>query len=99
MPVVGAMAKSGNFMKRVVMALAVLAVLAGGGIAYQTLILASAQSQTAGQPRATPGVPVVVAAAPREPTPGRLHAVGTGQAIPTGVVKTPIAARIAEGKG
>jgi len=92
------MAKSGNFMKRVVMALAVLAVLAGGGIAYQTLILASAQSQTAGQPRATPVVPVVVAAARREPTPVRLDAVGTVQAIASVAVKSRIDGLIAEVK-
>ncbi len=85
-------------MKRVVMALAVLAVLASGGIAYQTLILASAQSQTAGQPRATPVVPVVVAAARREPTPVRLDAVGTVQAIASVAVKSRIDGLIAEVK-
>src|SRR5260370_36460082 len=98
MPVVGAMAKSGDFRKRVVMALAVLALLAGGGIAYQTLFFASAQSQTAAQPRATPVVPVVVAAARREATPVRLDAVGTVQAIASVAVKSRIDGLIAEVK-
>src|SRR5258708_5913987 len=98
MPVVGAMAKSGDFTKRVVMALAVLALLAGAGIAYHTLILASAQSQTSAQPRATPVVPVVVAAARREATPVRLDAVGTGQAIASVAVKSRIDGLIAEVK-
>src|SRR5690348_13381536 len=39
--------KSEDFMKRVVIAGALLAVVAGGGIAYQTLIAGSARSQTA----------------------------------------------------
>jgi len=98
MPVVGAMAKSGDFTKRVVMALAVLALLAGAGIAYHTLILASAQSQTSAQPRATPVVPVVVAAARREATPVRLDAVGTVQAIASVAVKSRIDGLIAEVK-
>src|SRR5260370_32699630 len=98
MPVVGAMAKSGDFTKRVVMALAVLALLAGAGIAYHTLILASAQSQTSAQPRATPVVPVVVAAARREPTPVRVDAAGTVQDIASVAVKSRIDGLIAEVK-
>src|SRR5260221_3178345 len=96
MPVVGAMAKSGDFTKRVVMALAVLALLAGAGIAYHTLIPPSAHSQTSAQPRATPVVPVVVAAARREATPVRLDAVGTVQAIASVAVKSRIDGLIAE---
>src|SRR5260370_7390305 len=95
MPVVGAMAKSGDFPKRVVMALAVLALLAGAGIAYHTLILASAQSQTSAQPRATPVVPVVVAASRREATPVRLDALGTVQAIASVAAKSRIDGLIA----
>ena len=82
-------------MKRVVMATALLALVAGIGIAYQTLVSDSARSQTAA-PRAAPTVPVVVAAARREPTPVRLDAVGTVQTVASVAVKARIDGQIAE---
>ena len=82
-------------MKRVVIAGALLAVLAGGGIAYQTLIAEPARSQTAA-PRGGPTVPVVVAVAKREPTPVRVDAVGTVQTIASVAVKSRIDGQIAE---
>jgi multidrug efflux system membrane fusion protein len=90
------MAKSGDFRKRVVMAGAGLALLAGAGLAYQALFGASAQSQTAAQPRATPIVPVVVATARREAVPVQLDAVGTVQVIASVAVKSRIDGLIAE---
>ena len=83
-------------MKRVVIAIALLAILAGGGVAYHTLVAEPARSQTAGPPRGSPVVPVVVAVAKREPTPVRLDAVGTVQTIASVAVKSRIDGQIAE---
>jgi membrane fusion protein, multidrug efflux system len=83
-------------MRRVVMAVALLAILAGGGIAYQAVITHSARSQTSGQARGAPVVPVVVAVAQREPTPVRLDAVGTVQTIASVAVKSRIDGLIAQ---
>jgi membrane fusion protein, multidrug efflux system len=83
-----------GFMKRVAIAGALLAVLAGGSIAYQTLIAGAARSETAAP--AHPAVPVVVAVAKREPTPVRLDAVGTVQTIASVAVKSRLDGQIAE---
>ncbi|HJT05745.1 MAG TPA: efflux RND transporter periplasmic adaptor subunit [Stellaceae bacterium] len=85
-------------MKRVAIAGALLAVLAGGGIAYQALITGSARSETAAPPRGGPTVPVVIAVAKREPTPVRLDAVGTVQTIASVAVKSRLDGQIAEVK-
>jgi membrane fusion protein, multidrug efflux system len=90
------MLKDGDFMKRVAIAGALLAVLAGGGIAYQTLIAGSARSETAAPPRGGPAVPVVAAVAKREPAPVRLDAVGTVQTIASVAVKSRLDGQIAE---
>lgn len=92
----GRMPKSEDFTKRVVIAVALVAVLAGGGIAYHTWIAEPARSQTAAQPRSGAVVPVVVAVARREPTPVRLDAVGTVQTIASVAVKSRIDGQIAE---
>jgi len=92
------MLKDGDFMKRVAIAGALLAVLAGGGIAYQALITGSARSETAAPPRGGPTVPVVIAVAKREPTPVRLDAVGTVQTIASVAVKSRLDGQIAEVK-
>jgi multidrug efflux system membrane fusion protein len=90
------MPKSEDLTKRVVVAVALLAILAGGAIAYQTWIAEPARSQTAAQPHGGPAVPVVVAVARREPTPVRLDAVGTVQTIASVAVKSRIDGQIAE---
>ena len=82
-------------MKPVVMAIAFLALLAGAGIAYQTLNLDPARSETTA-PRGTTAVPVVVAAATREPAPVRLDAVGTAQAVASVAIKSRIDGQIAQ---
>ena len=82
-------------MKGVVIAGALLAVLAGGGIAYQTVISEPARWQTAA-PRGGPTVPVVIAVAKGEPTPVRVDAVGTVQTIASVAVKSRIDGQIAE---
>jgi len=92
------MLKDGDFMKRVAIAGALLAVLAGGGIAYRALITGSARSETAAPPRGGPTVPVVIAVAKREPTPVRLDAVGTVQTIASVAVKSRLDGQIAEVK-
>ena len=90
------MLNDGDFMKRVVIAGALLAIIAGGGVTYQTLSAGSARSETAGPPRGGPLVPVVVAVAKREPTPVRLDAVGTVQTIASVAVKSRLDGQIAE---
>lgn len=82
-------------MKRVVMATALLVLLAGMGIAYQTLVSDAARSQTAA-PRGAAAVPVVVAAARREPAPVRLDAVGTVQTVASVAIKARIDGQIAQ---
>jgi len=90
------MARNGELMKRILAGLAVLALLIGGIVAYQAVNRASAEP--AGAPRSGPTVPVVAAAARREPTPVRLDAVGTVQVIAGVAVKSRIDGLIAEVK-
>ena len=83
-------------MKRVTIAVAFLAVLAAGGIAYQTFVLKAAEP-----PRATtaaPAVPVMVAPVTHKPMPVRLDAIGTVQPIATVAVKSRVDGQIAEVK-
>lgn len=83
-------------MKRVGMAIAVMALLVGGGIAYRGVSIEQANSQTA--PRQPPAIPVVVAAAERRSMPVRLDVIGTVQTIASVSVKSRIDAQIAEVK-
>jgi multidrug efflux system membrane fusion protein len=85
-------------MKRVVLAIAFLALVAGGGIAYRMYFLAMAPAQTAQPPRQAPAVPVLVAAAERETIPIELDAIGTVQTFATVSVKSRLDAQIAEVK-
>lgn len=85
-------------MKRMVVAIAVVALLVGGGIAYRGLSVEQANSQTAAGPRPAPAIPVVVAAAERRSMPLRLDAIGTVQTIASLSVKSRIDAQIAEVK-
>ncbi len=80
-------------MRRVVMAVAVLALLAGVGIAYETLVSGAPRSEAAA-PRGAPAVPVGGATARREPTPVRLDAVGTVQTMASVAVKSRIDGQI-----
>jgi multidrug efflux system membrane fusion protein len=80
------------------MALAFLALLAGGAVAYRLLWAGGAGRQTAQRPPPSPAVPVLVAAAERRPMPVRLDAIGTVQTIATVSVKSRIDAQIAEVK-
>jgi membrane fusion protein, multidrug efflux system len=84
-------------MKRVILAIAFVALLVGGGIAYRGLSVERANSQTAA-PRQPPAIPVVVATAERRPMPVRLDAIGTVQPIASVSVKSRIDAQIAEVK-
>jgi multidrug efflux system membrane fusion protein len=72
-----------------------MALLAGAGIAYQSLAPSSARSETASGPSAAP---VVVAAATRAAMPIRLDAVGTAQAIASVAIKSRIDGQITEVK-
>jgi membrane fusion protein, multidrug efflux system len=85
-------------MKRVVLAIAFLALVAGGGLVYRAYFLTNAPSQTAQQPRPNPAIPVLVAAAEREPMPVRLDAIGTAQTFASLAVKSRVDAQIAEVK-
>lgn len=82
-------------MKRVVVAVAFLAVLIGMGLTYRALAPGAAQSQTAEVPKQPPATPVAVATAQRETVPVRLEAIGTAQAIASIQVKSRIDAQIA----
>ncbi|HXZ00697.1 MAG TPA: efflux RND transporter periplasmic adaptor subunit [Stellaceae bacterium] len=84
-------------MKRVVVAIAVLALLVGGAIVYRGLSVERANSQTAA-PRQPPAIPVVVAPVERRSMPVRLDAIGTVQTIATVSVKSRIDAQIADVK-
>jgi multidrug efflux system membrane fusion protein len=79
-------------MKRVLVAIAFLAVLGGIGFAYENFRLA-AQPQQAVAP-ASPAVPVVVANVVRKPMPVMINAIGTVQPIATVVVKSRIDGQI-----
>ncbi len=93
----GALQAKAGSMKRVVMAIAFLALLVGGGIVYRGLSVERANSQTTA-PRQPPAIPVVVAVAERRPMPVRLDAIGTVQTIASVSVKSRIDAQIAEVK-
>jgi multidrug efflux system membrane fusion protein len=83
-------------MKRVTIAVAFLAVLAAGGIAYQTFILKAAEPPRA--QNAPAAVPVLIAPVTRKPMPVRLDAIGTVQPIATVAVKSRVDGQIAEVK-
>jgi membrane fusion protein, multidrug efflux system len=83
-------------MKRVTIAVAFLAVLAAGGIAYQTFVLKAAEPPRAAA--TAPAVPVLIAPAARKPMPVRLDAIGTVQPIATVAVKSRVDGQIAEVK-
>ncbi|HKX07287.1 MAG TPA: efflux RND transporter periplasmic adaptor subunit [Stellaceae bacterium] len=83
-------------MKRVTIAVVFLAVLAAGGIAYQTFMLKAAEPPRAAA--AAPGVPVTIATVTRKPVPVRLEAIGTVQPIATVAVKSRVDGQIAEVK-
>ena len=85
-------------MKRLTMAIALVALLVGGAIAYRALSVEQANSQTAAAPRQAPAIPVVVAPAERRPMAVRLDAIGTVQTIASVAVKSRIDAQIAEVK-
>jgi multidrug efflux system membrane fusion protein len=78
-------------MKRVVIAVIFLIVLAGAGIAYENFRLAAQPKQVARAPQA---VPVTAVAAARKPVAVRLDAIGTVQPIATVVVKSRIDGQI-----
>jgi multidrug efflux system membrane fusion protein len=84
-------------MKRVIMAVALLALLAAGGIAYQTFVLRAAEPARTAQ-NAAPAVPVLIAPATRKAMPVRLDAIGTVQPIATVAVKSRVDGQIAEVK-
>ncbi|HWI26003.1 MAG TPA: efflux RND transporter periplasmic adaptor subunit [Stellaceae bacterium] len=85
-------------MKRGVMAVAIVALLAGGGAAYRALRIEQANSQTLPAPHAAPAVPVVVVPAERQTVAVTLGAIGTAQPIASLAVKSRIDAQIAEVK-
>src|SRR6516165_9039306 len=75
-------------MERAWWAVALLILAGGGGVAYQTL---SAPAPSRGGPgNAPPGVPVVVAAAARQPVPLRIEIIGTVQTIATVSIKSRV---------
>lgn len=75
-------------MKRVGWAVAFIAILVGGGVLYQTLLV-PARSQTAASRRPV-RVPVTVATVVAEPMPVRQETIGTVQTIANVVVKSRI---------
>jgi multidrug efflux system membrane fusion protein len=84
-------------MKRVIMAVTFLALLAAGGIAYQTFVLRAAEPARTVQ-NAAPAVPVLIAPATRKAMPVRLDAIGTVQPIATVAVKSRVDGQIADVK-
>jgi multidrug efflux system membrane fusion protein len=80
-------------MKRFVLAVLLLGVLAGGGFAYHNLRLGPAESQAQAKPAARP-VPVVVAAVQKKAMPVRIEQIGTVQPLATVVVKSRIDGQI-----
>jgi multidrug efflux system membrane fusion protein len=84
-------------MNRVAMAVAFVAVVAAGGIAYQTFVLKAAERPARGA-NAAPAVPVVIAPAARKPMQVRVEAIGTVQPIATVAVKSRVDGEIAEVK-
>lgn len=85
-------------MKRIVGAIAFLALLLGGGLAYRALEISEANSQSAPGAREAPAIPVLVAPAERQTVAIKLGAIGTAQPIATVNVKSRIDAQIAEVK-
>jgi multidrug efflux system membrane fusion protein len=85
-------------MRPVALAIAFVALVAGGGIAYRAHLLEGAPAQTTEQPRAAPAIPVLVATAEREAIPVRLDAIGTAQPYASLSVKSRVDAQIAEVK-
>jgi multidrug efflux system membrane fusion protein len=84
-------------MKRVLLAVAFLVLLAGAGYAYRAFFVQRANSQTE-QAHQPPAVPVLVAAAERQAVPVRLDAIGTVQTIASVGIKSRIDGQIAEVK-
>jgi membrane fusion protein, multidrug efflux system len=76
-------------MKRVFWAFAFLVLAGLGAVAYQSLLM-PARSQTTPAPRVAPTVPVVVAAATRQPMPVRIDTIGTVQAMAMVTIKSRI---------
>lgn len=83
-------------MKRILIAVAFLVVLAVGGIGYQTFVLKAAEAPDKGG--IAPAVPVVVAAVERTAIPVRIDAIGTVQPIASVAVKSRVDGQIAEVK-
>jgi membrane fusion protein, multidrug efflux system len=82
-------------MKRILIALAFLAVLGGAGFAYRNYHLAAVAPTPEAPPTPQP-VPVVAAAVVRKPMPVMVNAIGTVQPIATVVVKSRIDGQIAK---
>src|SRR5579872_1802661 len=85
-------------MKRVIIAVAFLAVLAAGGVAYQTFVLKAAEPPRTAAANSAPAVPVLIASVARKPMPVRIEAIGTVQPIATVAVKSRVDGQIAEVK-
>jgi membrane fusion protein, multidrug efflux system len=81
-------------MKRFLMAIAFMALLAGGGVAYRLGLVEPARSQATQPQRQAPAVPVVVASVERQAVPVRLDAIGTVQTIANLAVKSRLDAQI-----
>lgn len=85
-------------MKRVLLAIAFLVLLASAGFAYRAYFVQQASSQTAREAHQPPAVPVLVAAVERQAVPVRLDAIGTVQTIASVGIKSRIDGQIAEVK-
>lgn len=81
-------------MKRILVAIAFLAVLGGAGLAYENFHLAAQPKDAA--LTSLPAVPVVAAAVVRKPIPVMINAIGTVQPMATVVVKSRIDGQIAK---
>ncbi|HTZ78965.1 MAG TPA: efflux RND transporter periplasmic adaptor subunit [Stellaceae bacterium] len=84
-------------MKRVLIAIAFLVVVAVGGVGYQAFVLKAAETP-AKAADTTPAVPVVVAPVERAAIPVRIDAIGTVQPIASVAVKSRVDGQIAEVK-
>jgi len=84
-------------MKRILIAVASLAVVAVGGVGYQAFVLKAAETPAKGA-SAAPAVPVVVAPVERAAIPVRIDAIGTVQPIASVAVKSRVDGQIAEVK-
>lgn len=84
-------------MKRVFIALLFIALLVGGGFAYQSVNLGAATSGSQAAPRPPrPVVPVVATAVVRKPSPVRIETIGTVQPLATVAVKSRVDGLIAK---